>query len=89
MLTDTCVVPEYFQVELDEIQACVDHVKIGEVICIATAAGGHPVYAVAYGDKIEQAATTNFSGYCGGGQPGSYVNEDRKQVVFLIGGCHG
>ena len=82
-------VPDYFQVELDEIYACIDQVQRGQVIEIAQSAGGYPIHAVSYGEKLEHCPTTNLSGFTGGGKPGSYVNEERKQVIVLIAGCHG
>ena len=81
-------VPDFFQVELDEIYNCVNQVSRGQVIQIADSAGGHPVHAVAYGEKLQHTPTTNFSGFSGGGAATSYVNEDRKQVIVLIAGCH-
>ncbi len=89
MISQVMTVPDYFQVELPEIFACIEQVKKGTVTQIATSPGGHPVHAVAYGEKTPQEPTTNLSGYSGGGAEGSYVNEDRKQVIMLIGGCHG
>ena len=82
-------VPDFFQVELEEIYACVQQVRRGQVLEIARSAGGFPIHAIAYGEKLAHTPTTNLSGYNGGGAATSYVNEDRKQVIILIAGCHG
>ena len=82
-------VPAYFQVELDEIFSCIDQVQRGSVREIARSPQGFPVHAVIYNAEPSHTPTSNWSGYSGGGSPGSYVNEDRKQVIFLIAGCHG
>ena len=87
--TTKIAVPDYFQVELEEIYTCIDQVQRGVVREIARSPQGYPVHAVMYGEPSAHVPTTNWSGYSGGGSPGSYVNEKRKQVIVLIAGCHG
>lgn len=82
-------VPDYFQVELEEIYACVHSVQRGTVREIAQSPQGYPVHAIIYGGDHTHVPTTNWSGYSGGGSPGSYVDEQRPQVIVLIAGCHG
>lgn len=85
----TLTIPEFFQVEVEEIDKCIAGVQRGQIERIATSPGGRPVYAVSYNLNPLHQPTTNLSGFAGGGAPGSYVNEERRQVIVLIGGCHG
>lgn len=84
------VAPDFFHVRLSQIQQCVERVQRGTVEEIARSAGGHPVWAVSYGEANPSVATTNFSGISGSRNPSAYLDESMgKQSIVLIAGCHG
>lgn len=80
----------FWCVRLSEIEATVRAARTGRVSVIAHSAGDRPVYAVSYGQPSAHVPLTNFSGAAGAGPLEAYRREQGdRQVVFLIGCCHG
>jgi len=83
--------PHYFQSKLTTIEQRVKAIKKGEVRVVATSPGGHPLYAVYYGDREEQASRANYNSAVAARDPGYYASRDSssKAVVFFLGPVHG
>lgn len=82
--------PSFWKVRPDEIADIVGRAQRGRTEEIARSPGGHPVYAVAYGEPIPDERTTNLSGAMGAGAPEPYKPEPAaRPTVVLVGGCHG
>ena len=81
--------PDWWKVDLKQVDACLAGVHRGKVEELARSPGGRPVYAVAYGPVKADEATTNLSGAMGCGDPKTYLDESQPQSVIIVGGCHG
>jgi hypothetical protein len=84
-------IPDFYKNTLEEINEQVKSVKKGEVIQIASSAGGRPVFVVKYGEKEDFESQANYNSAVGARNPAFYAKKSKssKPVVFLLGPVHG
>lgn len=84
-------IPEYFASSLTVIDEEADRVKKGEVRVVATSPGGHPVYAVYYGNKENFHSQANYNSAVAARNASYFARKDSasKPVVFFLGPVHG
>ena len=82
--------PEWWRVRVEEIDAAVASVKVGQARRIATSAGGLAVHAVAYGPPAAAAGTATWASGSNSRRTDSYrTSEGDPQVVVLVCAVHG
>jgi len=82
--------PDFWQSDWDDVNAYLDALKVGDVWEIGRSEGGHPIRAVAYGEKepIEQTAT--YSSAIAAGHPESFFDPAKrgKPVLVIFSSIH-
>lgn len=84
-------IPGFWLSTVDEINTYLHaNVKKGKVETVGTSAGGHPIYAVSYGESRQESGTTTFSGTLSMLSIAHYRGKDADKKVYMgIAGVHG
>lgn len=84
-------VPAFYASTLKAIDREVDRVEKGSVEVIARSPGGHPVYAVFYGEEEDKHSQANYNSAVAARDPHFYAKKDSstRPVVYFLGPVHG
>lgn len=83
--------PGFWRSTLGDVDEEVRAVRAGIVEVIAVSPGGHPVYAVRYGEKDDLRSQANYNSAVAAGSPAWYALKDEttRPVVLFLGPVHG
>jgi hypothetical protein len=84
-------IPGFWKTTLADVDQQLKEIRAGETTIVGYSAGGRPIYAVTYGEKMNFNRRANYSSACGAGDIRHFVDkpDDAKPVLYLIGGVHG
>lgn len=82
--------PDFWKVGWDEVNAYLDTLEHGKVWEIGRSEGGHPLRAVAYGEKEPVVRRTTYSSAAASGHPEDFYDPDKrdKPVLVILSAIH-
>ena len=82
--------PDFWKSDWEEVNLFLDQLDTGEVWEIGRSQGGHPIRAVAYGEKEPVERRTTYSSAIASGHPEDFYDQGKrdKPVLLIIGAIH-
>lgn len=83
--------PDFWKSDYDEVNAYLDTLKLGRVWELSRSEGGHPIRAVAYGEKEPIERTATHSSAVAAGHPESFFDPTKREkpVLVIFSTIHG
>jgi hypothetical protein len=84
-------VPEFWKSRVEDVEARVASLRLGEARVIATSPGERPVYVVSFGEREAEDRRANFNSAAGGRDASVYRDPAARTrpVVLFVGPVHG
>lgn len=82
--------PGFWKSGWEEVNEFLDQLTVGQVREIGRSAGGHPIRAVAYGEREPVERRTTYSSAIAAGHPEDFYDPEKrgKPVLLIIGAIH-